>query len=504
MKSVSVLLPVSAALLAIAALAVLQAPAADQPPVTEPTTQSRPSGPEVERWSLRPSLASQNPLQYKLLPDLVEQTPGNAVPLYLMAHRFWPDQKTTDEVLQPENGRFDYLDTPIDQFPEQYARKLLDAYSDTLAFVDKAARRDSAVWDDDWPDPEMGAKPLAYRGDLLHAANLLGFRARYQVSQRDWAAASYTLQTSFSMARQYGSAPMLIHAIQGSKFAEDALGQGVTEWIQRGDSPNLYWALTNLPQPFVGLSPAARSERMPVGQTLLDRAYRGEELPREQWGQVVPEMIGSLQMISPPYKRDPTEMEAQARRTIASTYPRATQYLISAGIPKEKVDAMAPDQAVGTYFCQEARATSDELWKSWGLPYPQAQEQMLRSWRGLGADQPPLVDNPLFQTSQVWRTGPAQQSDYTVPSLLRWRYVLSKVDRQIAMLRTIEALRDYAARHDGHPPARLDLITDLPVPPDPITGKPFDYAVTVQTVQLEALTPWWPRTGWRFELTFAK
>jgi len=68
----------------------------------------------------------------------------------------------------------------------------------------------------------------------------------------------------------------------------------------------------------------------------------------------------------------------------------------------------------------------------------------------------------------------------------------------------VEALRDYAARHDGRPPDRLEQIADLPVPPDPATGKPFDYAVQGQVVRLDALTPWWWRTGRRLELTLVK
>jgi hypothetical protein len=499
MKRGTFLGQVCVGLLMMVGLSALQATAA-----TVPSTQPHATSlPEVDKWILRPSLSSRNPLQYSLLPDLAEQAPGNAVPLYLMASRFWPDQKTTDEVLDPENHRFNYLDTPIDEFPLRDAQKLLDAYSDTLAFVDRAARRQRADWDDDWPDARFGAKEFQYRDDLRHAANLLSFRARFQISQRDWSDASYTLQTSFSMARQFGSAPMLIHAIESSGFASIALSYGVSEWIRRGDAPNLYWALSNLPRPFVELTPVAQCERMPFGQTLLDQATRGA-LPPQQWGQVVREMIGRLQEMRPPFKRNPAEIEAQASRIIVSAYPRAKQFLFSAGVPMEKIDAMTPEEAVGSYFCQEARLASDQLWKCWGLPYSQAQDQMLRSWRALAPDQMPLLDNPLFQGNQVTISGPTEHADYEIPSLLRLRYQLTRVDRQIALFQTVEALRDYAARHDGRPPERLDQITDLPVPIDPVTDKPFDYSVQGQTVHLDALTPWWPRNGWRLELTFAK
>jgi hypothetical protein len=49
------------------------------------------------------------------------------------------------------------------------------------------------------------------------------------------------------------------------------------------------------------------------------------------------------------------------------------------------------------------------------------------------------------------------------------------VDRQIAALRCVEAIRLYAAAHDGKLPAKLADITEVPVPVDPVNGKEFDY-----------------------------
>ena len=50
-----------------------------------------------------------------------------------------------------------------------------------------------------------------------------------------------------------------------------------------------------------------------------------------------------------------------------------------------------------------------------------------------------------------------------------------RADRQVAALRVIEAIRLYAAAHDGRLPESLDQITEVPVPDDPATGEPFIY-----------------------------
>ena len=50
-------------------------------------------------------------------------------------------------------------------------------------------------------------------------------------------------------------------------------------------------------------------------------------------------------------------------------------------------------------------------------------------------------------------------------------------------MRYVEALRIYAAAHDGKPPAKPADIS-LPLPLDPVTGKPFDYSADVTTAHI--------------------
>ena len=474
---------------------------------TAPATQ--PAGPEPDKLTLRPSAATQPASRYSLLPDPADQTPGDAVTLYLLARRFWPDQKTTNEVLSPENGRFDYLDS-IDKFPEPYAKRLLEAYAETLTYVDLAARRREAHWDTGWRERGFSdLSSLAYLNDVRHAANLLNFRGRYQILHGDWDAAHYTLQTEFSMPQQVGTEPLLINALVESGMAEVALARTVEDWISHSDSPNLYWALTDLPHPFVRLRPVVAGERMALRyyKPQLWQALRGE-LPAEQWPQVVREMVAIIQehRLPRPYKRNAAQIDAEARRLIESTYPRAKQDMLATGMPQQNVAAMSADQIVGAYFCRQYNAISDALWRVWALPFPQAQEQMLRAWHTLAPDKPPASENPLIQANLVDFDFEKGRPDYQVPNVLRQRYQVERPDRNAALLRTIEALRDYAARHDGQPPQHLEQITDLPLPVDPVTGKPFAYRLEGRTALLDAPPP--PGrslySGWQYELTFAR
>lgn len=498
-----------AAAIVLAALAALHAasPATAPSPSTAPAT-TQPAGPEVTTMPFHPAAVTQPALARRLLPDVADQTPGDAVPLHLLARRFWPDQKTTTDILYPENEKYDYLATPTDEFPRPYADRLLAGYAQTLRFVDLAARRREAHWDVGWRETRLADNDwLSYLNDMRHHANLLAFRVRYQLSRGDWAGAEYTMQTAFSMARQLGEEPTMVHALVETGFTEIMLFHGVEEWVSRPASPNLYWALSDLPRSYIDTRPVAQWEQF-VGRywkPRLDQAVRGE-LPPDGWAALVRDAVGDTIERRPPYKRpDPAAVEAEARRLVERVDPTARRALAAAGLPADRVAAMSADEATGTYWAREYRVARDEAFKAWSLPYLEGEAAAARAWEAIAPGRPPAADNPLIQAMLVGGPGEAP-ADVRLPHPWRARYQFTRVDRHIAVLRTIEAVRDYAAAHDGRPPDRLDQITDLPVPADPFTGKPFPYRFDGRTIVLEAPAPEGrrPRAGWRYELSVGK
>jgi hypothetical protein len=62
----------------------------------------------------------------------------------------------------------------------------------------------------------------------------------------------------------------------------------------------------------------------------------------------------------------------------------------------------------------------------------------------------------------------------------------ARLDRRVAALRCVEAIRLYAAAHGGRLPPTLAAVKEVPVPEDPLTGKPFAYRLENDTATLEA------------------
>ena len=85
----------------------------------------------------------------------------------------------------------------------------------------------------------------------------------------------------------------------------------------------------------------------------------------------------------------------------------------------------------------------------------------------------------------------------------RVRVLTKKLDRQAAALQCIEALRLYAAGHDGKFPNQLSDVTEVSVPVDPLSGKPFVYKRSGSKAVLEAVLPETatPKDAMQYKLT---
>src|SRR5262249_12826020 len=70
-----------------------------------------------------------------------------------------------------------------------------------------------------------------------------------------------------------------------------------------------------------------------------------------------------------------------------------------------------------------------------------------------------------------------------LPDVVKLRRTQAQLDRQIALLRHVEALRLYAAEHEGRLPDKAGDIS-VPLPVDPVTGTPFAYALEEKTAHL--------------------
>ena len=69
-----------------------------------------------------------------------------------------------------------------------------------------------------------------------------------------------------------------------------------------------------------------------------------------------------------------------------------------------------------------------------------------------------------------------KQAEWEEPDTKEKVYLLmGRLDRHVAALQCIEAIRLYAGSHDGRFPQMLSDVTDIKIPVDPLTKKLFSY-----------------------------
>jgi hypothetical protein len=240
-----------------------------------------------------------------------------------------------------------------------------------------------------------------------------------------------------------------------------------------------------LPRPFFDRRTIMDNERLAIEASLplLRRARAGSLAPGE-WADLYRRMLNFLANVGRPAP-PPGGPTRQVLMAMAD-YPRAKEALIAAGMPKDRVEAMAADEAIARYHVAAFDQASDRLFAAALLPYPQAIPALMRAEEAAIAQQ---------------ERHPAM---FLLPLMSRAVATLGAVDRRIAMLQTIEAIRAYAAGHDGNPPATLGDLTDLPAPLDPLTGRSFEYSASGRSFSLQSPPDGSSaRVGRRYDITLA-
>jgi hypothetical protein len=118
----------------------------------------------------------------------------------------------------------------------------------------------------------------------------------------------------------------------------------------------------------------------------------------------------------------------------------------------------------------------------------------------------PWQIDALTGGESLGRGGDCLFADF-LPHVLKVRRAQGRLEQRVALLRHVEALRLYAAAHDGRLPQKLAEIA-VPLPPDPFTGQPFAYRAEAATAHLRGSPPRGqekdPAFNVRYEVTVRK
>ena len=213
--------------------------------------------PRIKIISISPAPEPVPALGNRLLPMESELNPGDAAPIYLRLAA----GVSADAMSQLEAKPTAWLKLPLDQFPTKEALTFLDGWRAQLAQLEYGAHRETCSWNyslleerEHIPDLE-----LADAQSMRTWARLIALRARVEISERHFALAARAIRTGMSFSRQVGDGPFFINVLLGSTSAYFMLDQ-IDDLISQPGAPSLYWSLTALPRPLIGIRKSMAQE----------------------------------------------------------------------------------------------------------------------------------------------------------------------------------------------------------------------------------------------------
>lgn len=402
-------------------------------------------------WTMNISPAAESVPAFKnrLTYRLSEQVPGNGNPLLQTAIGLM----STDLTLAEQYDALRDADSPnIDEL-----RRHVGNYPSALQYLELATRR--STYNPETPLRELGfAALLPSLSPTRKLAIILDMRLRVEIHDNDIPAAVRSLRTGYMLARQIGDQHTLVESLVGIGIAR-LMNDRTRDLIQLQSAPNLYWSLAEL-RPLIDGRNAIQGEASWFYFSFqgMDLARRDQFTP-EQWRQVLVSVAGTFQNMGEPQQVEPIALAAM----VAASIGPSRQILQTSGFTDAQIERMTPQEIVGRAMLLDYEIAMDDITKAWHLPTPQALAVMRATEERFAAQK----DRNLLPFSRM-----------LIPSLSRARLTVARLDRDLAMLMTIEALRAHAAANGGALPASFDEVTVLPIPQNPFTGQPFEYRRT--------------------------
>lgn len=328
-----------------------------------------------------------------------------------------------------------------------------------------AANSSFAIWDysdasdsDDLIIPEVAGVSDILKGVAVHA--------RADIAEGRIDDALEKLRVGIGVIRHCESSPFSVNKCIQARSMNVLLDQ-IEELMESEDGQNLYWPLSLLPNPFINVRQSLEWDRSKFRRSLVK--YKDSRI---------------TSMVDWHSARSRLQEVASSDALIASS---ASERQIDNRRNVECVEKARMQTATLHIADDVAKANMSEDEMDVRLFVGKYEEEFDCMYRGMYL--PPYQGLPLIRAASArFPVGtPVPEYIGLLPDMYSLYADAWRLQQRIDMLRVVEAIRHFAAGHDGAFPESLSSITDLPLPVDIVSGLPFQYEVNGGVVRLTGL-----------------
>jgi hypothetical protein len=223
---------------------------------------------------LRPAKAPEPPQKYGLLPKADRQIDADAVPLYEKAIQAMPNGRKQEDQIR------EWLKLPPEQLPVKQVEEFIQRHTESLRLAARAARCKECNWPE-WKPGMPGPELTSYR----KVAFVVALWVRWEIASGGHEGALLAMQTGFAMADHLSQGPTIVQNLVAVAVGA-LICREVELFVQGQDSPNLYWALANLPRSLANMEKAIEKEGAnlkvysPLGQDQMQQQVKALDRTR--------------------------------------------------------------------------------------------------------------------------------------------------------------------------------------------------------------------------------
>src|SRR5262249_22234143 len=226
-----------------------------------------------------------------------------------------------------------------------------------------------------------------------------------------------------ALSRHIGDAPTLINALVGMAVAH-VMARHVEDFIQTPGAPNLYWALTTLPRPFISLRKSLGGEQLILEAELPEvKDIETIRLSPGQQEALMKSLVRLLQATETgTAEASPEEVRLKVLGLGLKAYPEAKRALIAGGRKPAEVEAMPALQVTVIHWLRQYRRLQDDQYKWMFVPFWEAEPGLRRAEQEFKAAKRRLEGAPF---------------SLLLPALKKVHFAQVRTDRRFAALRCV-------------------------------------------------------------------